>query len=105
MCSATPPRISRRTANMAAIKIRLNSLGGFRPSRYFSGLVTMHLSSKTLPLAIVAALLPACFIGLRAQESTGTVFRSDTHLVVLHASVVDKGGHLITALQKDAFKV
>jgi len=65
----------------------------------------MHLSSKTLPLAIVAALLPVCFIGLRAQESTGTVFRSDTHLVVLHASVVDKGGHLITALQKDAFKV
>ncbi len=32
-------------------------------------------------------------------------FRADTRLVVLHASVVDKKGKLVTTLGKDAFKV
>jgi len=34
-----------------------------------------------------------------------TTFRSDTRLVVLHASVVDNKGHLITTLPKSAFHV
>ena len=34
-----------------------------------------------------------------------TVFRSDTPLVVLHATVVDKNGHLVTNLRKEAFQV
>jgi len=33
------------------------------------------------------------------------VFRSDTRLVVLHATVVDKSGRLITNLPREAFKV
>src|SRR5947209_17613563 len=33
------------------------------------------------------------------------IFRSDTRLVVLHASVVDKSGKLVTNLPKTAFKV
>ena len=66
----------------------------------------MRLFSKTLPLLMLAALFPtASNHGLRAQDSPGATFRSDTRLVVLHASVVDKGGHLMTTLQKDAFKV
>ncbi len=38
-----------------------------------------------------------------AQEDA--IFRSDTRLVVLHASVVDKGGKLVTNLPQQAFKV
>lgn len=66
----------------------------------------MLLFSKTLlPLTFAALGSILSAPGLSAQEAAGTLFRSDTRLVVLHASVVDKSGHLITALQKDAFKV
>jgi Ca-activated chloride channel homolog len=58
--------------------------------------------SKTAPLAVVAAL--TLTLGLRAQDSD-TTFRADTRLVVLHASVVDKNGKLLTALPQNAFKV
>ncbi|HEX4771304.1 MAG TPA: VWA domain-containing protein [Bryobacteraceae bacterium] len=53
-----------------------------------------------LPAVAVAALL-ACgmYLPLRAQ------FRSDTRLVVLHASVTDHRGKLLTDLGKDSFKV
>jgi Ca-activated chloride channel family protein len=40
-----------------------------------------------------------------AQSSDDTIFHSDTRLVVLHASVVDKHGKLITNLPQQAFKV
>jgi VWFA-related protein len=66
----------------------------------------MPLFSKALPLIAVAALFPAVsLIDLRAQDGGGKVFRADTRLVVLHASVVDKSGHLLTTLNRDAFKV
>jgi VWFA-related protein len=39
------------------------------------------------------------------QEDTGTLFKVDTRLVVCHTTVVDKDGHLVTNLTKDAFKV
>lgn len=47
-------------------------------------------------IALLPALACAC---LYAQ------FRSDTRLVVLHASVVDKKGKLLTNLNQNAFKV
>ena len=40
-----------------------------------------------------------------AQDDTGTIFRSDTRLVVLHTTVMDKSGHLITDLPQEAFTV
>ena len=40
-----------------------------------------------------------------AQDDTGTVFRTDTRLVVLPTTVVDKNGHLVTTLPKEAFTV
>src|SRR5215472_6175871 len=40
-----------------------------------------------------------------AESDEPAKFTSDTRLVVLHASVVDKAGKLITNLQRDAFKV
>jgi VWFA-related protein len=48
---------------------------------------------------IAAALAGASAVCLLAQ------FRTDTRLVVLHASVTDRKGKLITNLQQNAFKV
>jgi len=54
---------------------------------------------------IILATLFVCSFSraLHAQETP--VFRSDTRLVVLHASVVNKQGHLVTDLPQKAFKV
>ena len=59
----------------------------------------MRLVSKLLRTGL-PLLLP-----LAAQEPSGAVFRADTRLVVLHASVVDKNGKLVTNLPRTAFKV
>ncbi len=40
-----------------------------------------------------------------SQEDTGTVFRADTRLVVLPTTVMDKNGHLVTNLPREAFTV
>ena len=40
-----------------------------------------------------------------AQDNSGAIFRSDTRLVVCHTTVVDKSGHLVTDLQRNAFTV
>jgi len=40
-----------------------------------------------------------------AGDDTGTIFRSDTRLVVLHTTVTDKSGHLVTDLPQSAFTV
>lgn len=57
-------------------------------------------------LLAVAALSILVAVGVWAQQQEGpTVFRSDTGLVVCHTSVVDKSGHLVTTLTKDAFTV
>jgi VWFA-related protein len=54
-------------------------------------------------VASVASLFPA----IAAAQAPGdtAVFRSDTRLVVLHASVVDRKGKLVTTLPQTAFKV
>jgi VWFA-related protein len=39
------------------------------------------------------------------QEDTGTIFRSDTRLVVCPTTVVDKNGHLVMDLPQSAFTV
>jgi Ca-activated chloride channel family protein len=39
------------------------------------------------------------------QLDTGTIFRADTRLVVCPTTVIDKTGHLVTTLPKDAFTV
>ena len=38
-------------------------------------------------------------------EESGTVFHADTRVVDLHATVVDKSGHLVTNLPREAFTV
>jgi VWFA-related protein len=71
----------------------------------------MHRRNKAV-IAVLGALAAASS-GIHAQqpknpageEDTGAVFRSDTRIVVLHVTVVDKNGHLVTNLAKDAFQV
>lgn len=50
----------------------------------------------------------ACLCALVAALAAGSLlaqFRSDTRLVVLHASVTDKKGKLVTNLDRNAFKI
>ena len=51
-------------------------------------------------------LLCAAAVAVWAQQQEGpAIFRSDTHLVVCHTTVVDKNGHLVTNLPREAFTV
>jgi Ca-activated chloride channel homolog len=54
---------------------------------------------RLLPLAGVLSLTAG------SQESVGTVFHSDTRVVVCNTTVVDKAGHLVTNLTQNAFTV
>jgi Ca-activated chloride channel homolog len=57
-------------------------------------------------LAALAALVVGIAVPVSAgQDPSQPVFTADTRLVVLHASVVDKKGKLITNLPESAFKV
>ena len=62
---------------------------------------------RVLRAIVTAAMLAA--VSARgqptAQEDKATVFRTDTRLVVLHATVVDKNGRLVTNLPKEVFTV
>jgi VWFA-related protein len=66
----------------------------------------LHLS-KFLPLAAIGLAAVAPFVSGQAQQTPegDPTFRADTRLVVLHASVVDKNGRLITDLPRKAFRV
>ena len=60
-----------------------------------------------LALAAVAGTFAALRLGAQAatDEEGRAVFRADTRRVVLHASVVDRKGNLVTDLPEDAFTV
>lgn len=53
---------------------------------------------------VVVAVL-ALRAAAQQVEDPGFVFRSDARLVVLHATVVDAQGHLVTGLPQNAFRV
>jgi Ca-activated chloride channel homolog len=65
----------------------------------------MHLFNNVRLLATVMAAAVATPLLHAQQENAAPNFRSDTRLVVLHASVADSRGRLLTALSRDAFKV
>src|SRR5690242_17716037 len=75
--------------------LQLTSAAGRRPRAARRGAVSSLAVLVTLT-GVAGAML--------AQDEPAT-FRSDTRLVVLHASVVDKSGKLVTNLQQNAFKV
>jgi VWFA-related protein len=64
----------------------------------------MHLPNRLAACWIGAAFLVACSTPAVAQQETA-IFRAETRLVLLHATVVDKNGHLVTNLGRNAFKV
>jgi Ca-activated chloride channel family protein len=62
-------------------------------------------SNRVLAAAVVAIAATALYSQSKeSQEGTAT-FRADTRLVVLHASVVDKSGKLLTNLTQKSFHV
>ncbi len=63
-----------------------------------------HLSSAALVLCLAAAGTAPSAAQSTAEGET-PVFRSDTRLVVLHTTVVDRKGNRITDLSQSAFKV
>src|SRR5579871_2206300 len=56
---------------------------------------------------LTSAVCAAVVFGLWAADTTGqtTVIHVDTRLVVLHATVIDKSGHLVTTLPENAFQI
>jgi Ca-activated chloride channel homolog len=62
--------------------------------------ITAGILAGVLGCAPLLAQKPAT-----PPEDSGTVFRADTRLVVLHATVIDKSGHLVTNLPRTAFQV
>jgi Ca-activated chloride channel family protein len=63
----------------------------------------MFNKPKMQTLAAALFVLAGLAAPLAAQD--GAVFRSDSRLVVLHATVMDKDGHLVTDLPQSAFGV
>jgi VWFA-related protein len=65
----------------------------------------MHLRSNLFLAIAAAGILSAQKPAPPPTQDDPTVFTSDTKLVALHVSVIDKNGKLITNLQQGAFKV
>jgi VWFA-related protein len=68
-----------------------------------------HLN-RALAFTALAAVIATGFTFAQQQRPAQkaddeTTFRADTRLVVLHASVVDKTGRLVTTLPRNAFRV
>jgi Ca-activated chloride channel homolog len=68
----------------------------------------MRLPDKQALAACAAGLFLAA-VAVRGQqkapEDPATIFRANTNVVVLNTTVVDKSGHLVTDLTRDAFTV
>jgi len=60
---------------------------------------------RSLTVAALLGLLVTVVIWAQQQKEGPVVFTSDTRLVVCHTTVVDKSGHLVTTLTKEAFTV
>jgi VWFA-related protein len=67
--------------------------------------LTIFAAAATLAVFAASGQQPPKPPATPAGDETGTIFRSDTRLVVLHTTVVDRSGHLITNLGQNAFTV
>ena len=73
----------------------------------------LHLNNRLLITFAAAVSAASALLGQPgkpvpkplSQDDTGTVFRTDTRLVVLPTTVMDKNGHLVTTLPREAFTV
>jgi hypothetical protein len=64
----------------------------------------MPLRSNQI-LAGFLVFLAAIALSAQAENQEEATFRADARLVVLHATVVNKSGHLMTDLTQKAFHV
>lgn len=67
-------------------------------------LMLIPLMKKTR-ISAIAGLGALAVALLCAQQDTGAVFHADTRLVVCHTTVMDRSGHLVDRLTRDAFSV
>src|SRR5438067_8862653 len=76
--------------------------------------IMLPLNKKAFAIGGASILVAGiCLWGQQSQpapaagqsDDSGAIFRADTRRVDLHATVVDKSGHLITNLPKEAFTV
>ena len=69
----------------------------------------LHPNKRLFRISFAAVCIATAAVALLAQQtpppSSGAVFRTDTHLVDLQTTVVDKNGHLVTDLPRSAFTV
>ena len=73
----------------------------------------LHLNNRLLTTLAAAVAAASALLGQQgkpapkppSQDDTGTIFRTDTRLVVLPTTVVDKNSHLVTTLPREAFTV
>jgi Ca-activated chloride channel homolog len=72
------------------------------PTRFFEFALACTVSLAGLALWGQQGNPPA---GAGKSEDSGAVFHADTRVVDLHATVVDKNGHLVTNLPREAFTV
>jgi Ca-activated chloride channel family protein len=64
-----------------------------------------YIKSLCAATALLTIALYAQAPAPKGGEDGSAVFRTDTRLVVLHVTVVDKTGHLVTTLPQNAFQV
>lgn len=79
----------------------------FRPCGHFLDKVIMLRSNSRVLAGVLAAVaIPLIYAQTKAnQPDETTTFRADTRLVVLHATVADKSGRLLTNLTQKSFRV
>jgi VWFA-related protein len=73
----------------------------------------LHLNNRLFTTLAAAVAAASALLGQPgkpapkppSQDDTGTIFRADTRLVVLPTTVMDKNGHLVTNLPREAFTV
>ena len=68
-------------------------------------LLSRELQHGLLAMALGCGVLCAQSPDAKVTEPENFTFRTDTRLVDLHATVVDKAGHLVLNLPKSAFTV
>ncbi len=80
----------------------------YRPCVHFLDKVIMLRSNSRVLAGVLAAAvaIPLIYAQTKAnQPDETTTFRADTRLVVLHATVADKSGRLLTGLTQKSFRV
>ena len=93
--------------SIAKYKLNWCSRRAYLPLGHFGDSAIMRRFSSRILAGCLAtlAIVPLSAQSKDPQPDEHTTFRSDTRLVVLHATVIDKSGKFITNLPQTAFHV